>query len=265
MTGPVFLAIDGGNTRLKATWMADGEEPVVTQYSYSSTDELLADLERFGATEAAMACVGHVDTRLAETLRHLLQERFLLITPSTPVPIGIAYPRPEQLGLDRKATSVAAARMYPSESIMVIDAGTALTCDIVGPAGFICGSISPGLSMRLRALHEFTAALPELDARRAAGMPAPFAVDTPSAIRGGTVNGFMQEVAGDIRMAAVQFPELHRVILTGGDAPFISAQLQEHAGPSDIFTLPEGLTIINDPHLLAKGVRAIYLHHENEN
>lgn len=258
-----FLAIDGGNTRLKATWMADGLVPVVTLYGSDSTDELLGDLERFGATDAAMASVGHVDTRLAESLRLMLLSRFLLITPSTPLPIALAYPEPERLGVDRKATSVAAATDFPGETCMVLDAGSALTCDIVGAEGFLCGSISPGIGMRLRALHEFTAGLPEVVPPHK-GIPRPFATDTDGGILGGAVCGFLQEVGGTIRAGAAQFPELRHVILTGGDASFLAGALREWSAVPGAGALPIGLTITHDPHLLAKGVRAIYLHHENE-
>ncbi len=44
---------------------------------------------------------------------------------------------------------------------LIIDAGTAITYDIVNEKGqYLGGNISPGIEMRLKALHQFTGKLP---------------------------------------------------------------------------------------------------------
>lgn len=259
-----FMAIDGGNSRLKATLLGVREEPEVRIFAPDDTEGLLAEVERSGVRRAAMACVGHVDSRLAESLRMALPDRFLLITSSTRLPIGIAYPHPETLGLDRKATSVAAAAEYPGECCLVLDSGSALTCDLVAGGAFAGGSISPGLRMRLRALHEFTAKLPEVEICPDCGLPAAFATDTPGAIASGVARGLVYEVAGDIMAAAMQSGSLDRVILTGGDAPFILKAVGELCADEFYGAKLRDIKITYDPHLLAKGLRAIYTYHENE-
>jgi pantothenate kinase type III len=64
------------------------------------------------------------------------------------------------IGVDRVAALHAAEKLYGKPSL-VIDGGTALTWTTTDPqTGGIRGGISPGLSMRFRALHEFTGKLP---------------------------------------------------------------------------------------------------------
>lgn len=260
-----FLAIDGGNSRLKVTlFPIDGSAPEVRVFPGEKSDDLLAYIEESRAEMGAMAYVGHVDSRLLETLRRVLNDKFLLITSSTPLPINISYPQPETLGIDRKATAVAAAAEYPGERCLVIDAGSAVTCDLVTDEGFVKGSISPGLAMRFRALNAFTAQLPEVAVPGNSVILPVLANSTDGAILSGVTLGFLNEVLADILTLGVELNGVQRVIVTGGDASLICSRLYDMPMlPSQRKALDE-ISIVHDPHLLSKGVRAIYLHHENE-
>lgn len=259
-----FLAIDIGNSRLKATWFAPGGETDIKVFTPEDTDGILRLAETLGARHAAMACVGHVDSRLVESMRFALSDKFLLITPQTQLPIELSYPNPETLGLDRKATSVAVAQDYPNDKCLVIDAGSALTCDLVADRKFLGGSISPGLFMRFRALNEFTAALPLVEPDDFENYSTGFASDTAGAIKNGIINGFMHEIAGDILLASAQFLPLDRVVITGGDGPFVRELLETGNVGRSMREMLSQIKITYESHLLAKGMRAIYTHHENE-
>jgi type III pantothenate kinase len=74
--------------------------------------------------------------------------------------------------------------------LLVIDAGSAVTLDVVIDGSFLGGSISPGLSMRLRALHEFTGRLPLTGVSRNFSFPGR---STEDAITGGVVMGLVFE------------------------------------------------------------------------
>lgn len=260
-----FLAIDGGNTRLKATFFSGKDEAEVWVYPSADAEGLLRLIEELRVTRGAMVSVGYLDPRLAESLRHLLGDSFMMVTPSTKLPLKISYAHPETLGLDRKATSVAAASMYPDERVLVIDAGSALTCDIVAGNAFISGSISPGLTMRFRSLHDYTAKLPEVSADEyAVGELKAFSCDSRGAIYSGVVNGYLNEIAGDIVGAAQTVGIPDRVIFTGGDAGFIVRHLETYRSFRECRDMIDKIKITYDPHLLAKGVRAIYHYHEHE-
>jgi type III pantothenate kinase len=69
----------------------------------------------------------------------------------------------ETLGFDRLAAAVGAHTTFPDSNVLIIDAGTAITIDMVTAKGeFLGGNISPGLEMRFKALNTFTKKCPSL-------------------------------------------------------------------------------------------------------
>jgi type III pantothenate kinase len=100
----------------------------------------------------------------------------------------------------------------------VIDAGTALTYDLLINQTYYGGSISPGMAMRFRALNSFTGKLPlvEHDDNEIV-FPANNTVD---GIKAGVVNGIVFEINEYIRKFEKQYSNLLTVI-TGGDSEFL--------------------------------------------
>jgi type III pantothenate kinase len=91
---------------------------------------------------------------------------------------------PDKVGIDRLLNAVAAAaRVPPRTPAIIIDAGSAVTVDLVDATGtFRGGSIFPGLRLMARALHQFTAQLPLVEDFDEHKLPAR---DTAAAIRAG--------------------------------------------------------------------------------
>jgi pantothenate kinase type III len=89
--------------------------------------------------------------------------RMYLLKPSDFYDDGLISGAYEGMGIDRLANLRGAVgiRGLPA---LVIDGGTALTYTAADNTGkIIGGGISPGFGMRMRALHEFTSALPNVD------------------------------------------------------------------------------------------------------
>ena len=77
------------------------------------------------------------------------------------LPIKVRYKTPETLGRDRLAAAVGANYLQPGKDLLVIDAGTAITYELVDASGsYLGGNISPGMTTRFRALNQFTKKLP---------------------------------------------------------------------------------------------------------
>lgn len=130
---------------------------------------------------------------------------------------------PAGLGSDRVAADMGARSLCPDRTLLIIDAGTCLTFDVIASDGTILGgAISPGVSLRLKAMHEHTAALPLLDTH---GDHPVLGYDTSSAMRSGAINGMRWEIEGYIRHILAEYPDLH-VFFTGGDCIDFSADLQ---------------------------------------
>ena len=165
---------------------------------------------------------------------------------STPCPLKIKYGTPGTLGPDRIAAAVGAWGEAPERNILVIDAGSAITYDIVDNKGnFLGGNIAPGIKMRLRSLHEFTDRLPMV----VKDGDIPFiGYDTETAIRSGVITGICHEIEGYIRAAREKFGEVF-VFLTGGDGISLKNNIK-----SSIFA---------DKFLVAKGLNRILLKYDN--
>jgi type III pantothenate kinase len=143
---------------------------------------------------------------------------------------------PDRLGIDRLLAGWMATRIHPNQRVVVVDAGSAITVDSVGPASeFHGGVILPGLSLQFESLGRGTDALPLLDPRDAAEESIELAVpaiDTVSAIRSGILCGTAGAIDRLIQMSLAGGSENRaeagaaKVILTGGDGGRLSSLLQ---------------------------------------
>ena len=143
-------------------------------------------------------------------------ETFLELNPSTPLPVKNHYKTPDTLGYDRIAAVTGAHTIYPDNNVLVIDAGTALTYDMVTAEGeYLGGNISPGMNMRFKALNKFTNRLPLLSVGDE--KIELLGTSTDEAIISGVVNGVIQEIEGFTLTVSQRFTDL-KVVMTGGDA-----------------------------------------------
>ena len=67
---------------------------------------------------------------------------------------------PPTLGMDRIVNCAALVQKYSSG--IIIDAGTAITLEVVKNKKFIGGAILPGLKILAQAMHDYTGALPQI-------------------------------------------------------------------------------------------------------
>lgn len=146
------------------------------------------------------------------------------LSEKTPVPFINQYETTETLGLDRIALAVAAVTLHPNKNVLVIDAGTCVTYDIItADKVYLGGAISPGLNMRFRAVNNFTANLPLL---RASSKQIPtIGQNTIQSLHLGTTQGLLYELEGFIAQYKQSYSDL-TVILTGGDAEILSKSLK---------------------------------------
>ncbi|HBC21204.1 MAG TPA: type III pantothenate kinase [Porphyromonadaceae bacterium] len=240
-----ILTIDHGNSSVKVN-VYEGSGDVTSLRMEELCIEAVAELvERVRPDGIVYAAVGKTDARMLESVSRL-DGNVLVVTHATPLPIGIAYGTPGTLGLDRVAAAVAAAAMFPDETLLVADAGTALTADIVSADGvFMGGNISAGVRLRLDSLASHTAQLPRVLPE---GRLPIYGKDTETALRCGAVRGAAAEIA--YTAAAGQ---CSRIVLTGGDAALVANALCQ------MTSMP--LDTVDD--LVGKGLLRIYEHNED--
>lgn len=237
------LTIDQGNSSAKiAVW--DGSNLVEQESMKELTRQHLAKMvERFNPTRALCCSVTGNGQRIAQWLNNQgVNARE--IAHDMPLPLTLDYATPHTLGEDRIAAAIGAWSIFPGENTLVVDMGTAVTYDFVSAdAHFRGGNIAPGIGMRLRSLHSFTARLPEVGGY---GEIPLIGTDTPTAMRAGAVRG----VAAEIAYYRSCLPEGTNILLTGGWAQHVSK------------FLPFRTTI--EPCLVTKGLLSILLYNETE-
>lgn len=237
------LVIDIGNTRSKAVLFDRGAVVRTAVLRDRSVTSVLEFLDGMRPTAIVIGSVAGEVTGLADELNGLAP--VLVVTGATPLPIRNAYGTPLTLGVDRSANAVAAVRRFPDRNVLVIDAGSCITYDLVDATGvFRGGAISPGLRMRSMAMNTYSARLPLVDLP---GSPPLLGETTEEALQAGVHHGAMAEMSGFIRQYADQFPQLV-VILTGGDGLRAARALKNGIFAVPFLTL-EGLHAILEHHL----------------
>lgn len=237
----VNLTIDIGNTCVKLVAFTEGGEVAAEQRTDSGDTARLIDFcKQHDFRCGIYSTVSDLPAHYLEALHALPFPVMEFRSGVTPVPIANRYASPLTLGADRLAAAVGANLSSPGRDVLIIDVGTCVTFDFVSRQGeYLGGNISLGPTMRLRALHDYTARLPLVERR---GEKPQLGTDTQTAIRCGVTDGIKYEIEGYIRCFLAKYPEL-LVVLTGG----VHLDLQLSAEMPifvDDFIVPRGLNRI---------------------
>lgn len=244
------IAVDIGNTCLKfGVFSPDKENKLVGFWRLPSGDTgwvnevFLKNMTRFGMLTNRINPPGQwapglenlypvpLAWRIAQTGQFPLKKfktTILAIRPKDTfktvlwrqIPIKRNVDAPEQVGIDRLLAACAAVQRYGNAPMLVVDAGTAITVDVVRDGTFCGGAILPGLTALSETYPRMSAKLPcigpDTTLKIEQGYPGG---NTKSAV----FNGIFWGTVGAIR----QFYDMHPLkkeallILTGGDAEFL--------------------------------------------
>ena len=242
MPAPEFLLVDISNSFTKiapATRDAISAEPVIVP-----TGELDAAAVRgtpWGEPEAVVLS-SVVPERNAAVAEAFGEDRLINVSPDIDLGIQIDYPEPSTIGADRLADAVAAVHFYQSP-VVAVDFGTAVTFDIVSPAGaYVGGVIAPGLAAMTHYLYDQTALLPRIDLHEPTSAVGK---STEGAMQAGAVYGYRGLVKEILAQIATELGAKKRVpvVATGGYAALIAEGMEEIDTVHPNLTL-EGLRII---------------------
>lgn len=221
----MILDIDAGNSFVK--WRVKDGSEVIASGSEATKQVIKAglDLKQIeGLSEVRIASVAH--QALTESLRDQVQRQFnieLQIARVSPLVAGVScgYAEPDTLGIDRWLAIVAAYQRY-SGAVLVIDAGSAITIDLVGPQGqHLGGYISPGLRLMREALWQGTNKVQVKEVE-------PLNMLVPGACTQDAVNrGCLLSAVATIEKLASQYPA--SIVITGGDASVVASALSLQA------------------------------------
>lgn len=191
-----------------------------------------SEIERESDASILLASVNDAFTdRLVAVLDDAVATEIFRVGDDVAIPIGTSLDPETITGVDRLLNAAAAWERLKTACV-IVDAGTAVTVDFVDGVGtFQGGAIAPGAAMQLAALHERTAALPQV--AFTAPDPEAFGKNTRQAMLQGVFHGIRGLVWRLTEQYAERYGAFPPVIATGGDAEtlFGHDELVNHVVP----------------------------------
>ena len=221
-----WLLIDNSNTRTKfalgdfaslLSWRA-----VLSTANVSAAS--LATVLEGVSFEAVIVC--SVVPLKAAILKSYFEGNYPLhfVDHTSPLGMGIDYPKPSQIGADRLANSAGVITRHGVPAV-IIDFGTAVTFDVISAEPAYCGGvIAPGLGAMSGYLSQKTALLPVIELSEPSSA---IGKSTIHAMQVGAVFGYRGLVKEILTRICAELPGVPRIVATGGDAALIAQGLPE--------------------------------------
>lgn len=173
------------------------------------------------------------------------------------IAISIDVEFPERVGIDRILAAYAACHFSLTRPLLVIQAGSAVTVDLVDVANsmqratgsknadcFRGGAILPGVPMMLRLLSSAADMLPSVEPNELADLPPLPGRNSQAAMLAGVASsliGGVQHLVGRYRQ---KFSAEIPIVLSGGDGPLLAPHLNGSIQEVDHLVL-QGLRILS--------------------
>ena len=232
------ICFDFGNTRLKAAIFINKDLQKVHVFEQANIESITALLQAWKPEKTILASVIHHDKEIETLLAQ--NSKFHLLGPKTQLSFTTPVGKPETIGADRIALITAAVDQFPNQHNLVIALGSCITYNFVNKQHeFLGGSISPGMQMRFKSMHDLTALLPMVEA--SSEFPL-IGYDTKTNLLSGVILGIAAEIDGIIAAYEQKFANFN-VLLTGGDICYFAPHLKKR--------------IFADQNLIFKGLYAI--------
>jgi type III pantothenate kinase len=234
----ITLCLDFGNTRKKIAVFDEDKMIKSIVIDDDSMTTIQALLDTYKPRKSILSSVIDHNTSIEELLA--AKTKFHKLNHLTKLSFTTPVGKPATIGADRLALIAAAVHFYPNRNNLVIGMGSCVTYNFINKYHeFLGGSISPGMEMRLKAMHQFTAKLPLVKAD--SNVPL-IGYDTETNLLSGAVLGLAKEIDGFIDAYRERFGNFN-ALLTGGDIGIFEPHLKNK--------------IFADPDLIFKGLYAI--------
>ena len=214
------LLVDVGNTQVKYVFQDTSALSDIVYLDYQSFQAQLSQ-EKFSEVSAVILANVHGNAvhDTVEKWATLNNIAFVQIH-STAKAFGVtsSYLQPERLGVDRWLAMIGAKQIYPQQNLLIIDAGTATTVDVLDASGQHCGGwIMPGVQTLFDSLLTRTSkiiATPKTTPSLSFGMNSSHCLN----------HGSWAMTIGAIKEAIIQANSqliLDKVLITGGNGQAI--------------------------------------------
>ena len=209
--------IDIGNSRIKSSEVQD--DKILESKTWDRLELLVEALPKNKNT--IVCSVKHN----SEQIRNIFGDEVFIFNEHSKLPIQINYYTQQTLGRDRIASAVGAHYLFPLEDLLIIDAGSCITYDLLIKNSFEGGLISPGFKMRLKAMHEMTGQLPDVSEQSDQYTWELIGKSTASCMISGAKNGLKNEINGIVSDLKEKYGVI-KILMTGGDAVLFENNLK---------------------------------------
>jgi len=233
----MIILIDIGNTRTKYSIVSDNKRTPMTAISNELFTNDFFNKQFNNAFKMIVASVNH--NKLTDELsawckiNKVTYQRVISEVKKNNVLTG--YQQPKKLGVDRWLALVGAAELLPNKNILIIDAGTATTIDLLAANGQHQGGwILAGITTLITSVLAETAQVQANDNEKES---IAFGLDTSANVH----NAAWAATAGTINLAISQAQQqgipLDEVILTGGNGTLLSTLISQQSRVIDDLVL----------------------------
>lgn len=163
-----------------------------------------------------------IELLVIEQIKKLLSLKPEKIGTDIPVPLPVLVDQPEKVGADRLMNALAVYGRI-RDSAIIIDAGTAITVDVINNQGVLIGGvIAPGMEISSKALQNYTALLPKVSVTKPKSI---LGKNTREAINSGIYWGAIGMIKQYIELLSVELNYKPIIIATGGDAHILAEEI----------------------------------------
>jgi type III pantothenate kinase len=219
----MILLVDIGNTRTKYTLLKDIDSKCFTEII--AVDNRLFDSDYITrlcshynkVTQVVAACVAN-DEIIDKIENYCIYNNMVFCRVTTELStcsVTSGYDNPLQLGVDRWLAIIAGQKLYPQKNVLVIDAGTATTIDLVDSSGkHLGGWIFAGISLLFTSLLGDTEKI-RADVKKEVSLS--FGLNTTDNVNNSSWAATVGLVKQAISQAKTVIGEVDEVIITGGN------------------------------------------------
>lgn len=254
----MLLCLDVGNTHILGGVYADDQ--LVTRFRYATP--LIGTSDQFGifltnilqakqldpkavSAVAVSSVVPGYDYSLRHTVLNYFDASYYNLRSDEQSILQVNYKNPGEVGADRIANAIGAAKAYPNCNLIIIDMGTATTlCAVTKERHYLGGAILPGMKLSMETLKSNTAKLMEVN------------IDAPQTFVGDTTHASIQSGLFYGQLGAL------RELIAGFKQEAFSGQSVKVIGTGGFAQLYKDKGIFDDvlPDLVLSGLHIAYSH-----
>ena len=240
------LCLDFGNTLRKGVIFSGDELTDEFYFKENILDEISEVINKYNPGRSILSSVIDHEPAIEDLLKS--RTAFHKLSFESKLPFSISVSKKETIGTDRIALMSASANLFPGLNSLIIGIGSCITYNFINQyTQFLGGSISPGMEMRFRSMHDYTSRLPFV----ASTYNYPFTgYDTVTNIQAGVIHGIIAELDGIILKYEERYGNFN-VLLTGGHSAYFAGQLKKKIF-ADFNFLFKGLYALSEINCVSK-------------